>query len=108
MALFFAGNAREEEPEWTRDDNVPVLTRNATLGCRPWNIYGGGDHIIVVGEVIGMEVTKREPILSLGGLFHTIGRGVEDARRNHPVTAAGAGWFAGSGSFRPLHSPAPF
>lgn len=105
VARFFAGKAPAEEPEWTLDGNVPVLTRNAaTLECRPWNIYDGGDHIIVVGEVIGHNVTEREPLLSLGGAFHLIGRRVEDTG-NHPGTAVGPGWFAGSGSFKPLHNP---
>ena len=108
VALHFAGKAPGEEPEWTLAGNVPVLTRNAaTLECRPWNIYDGGDHIIVVGEVIGMEITKREPLLFFGGKFRQIGRLVEGAPWDHSGDAPESGWFAGSSSFKPLHGSTP-
>ncbi|MCB5293717.1 flavin reductase family protein [Arthrobacter sp. SO3] len=108
VALHFAGKVLDEEPEWTLDGNVPVLTRNAaTLECRPWNVYDGGDHIIVVGEVIGMEITKREPLLFFGGKFRQIGRLVEGAPWDHSGDAPESGWFAGSSSFKPLHGSTP-
>lgn len=105
VALFFAGKA-PGEPEWTLAGGVPVLTRNAaTLECRPWNIFDGGDHLIVVGEVTGHSVTGREPLLSLGGGFHHTGRPVEGTGGNHQGTSAGPGWSAGAGSFTPLRHP---
>jgi flavin reductase (DIM6/NTAB) family NADH-FMN oxidoreductase RutF len=105
VALHFAGKVLDEEPEWTLDGNVPVLLKNAaTLECRPWNIYDGGDHIIVVGEVISMEITKREPLLFFGGKFRHIGRFVEGAPWDHSGDAPESGWFAGAKSFKPLHT----
>lgn len=105
VALHFAGKPMQEAPEWTLDGNVPVLTKNAaTLECRPWNIYDGGDHIIVVGEVIAMEVTKREPLLFFGGKFREIGRFVEGAPWDHSGDAPESGWFAGAKSFKPLNT----
>jgi flavin reductase (DIM6/NTAB) family NADH-FMN oxidoreductase RutF len=105
VALHFAGKVTDEEPDWTLDGNVPVLTGNAaTLECRPWNIYDGGDHIIVVGEVIAMEITKREPLLFFGGKFRQIGRLVEGAPWDHSGDAPESGWFAGSSSFKSLHT----
>jgi flavin reductase (DIM6/NTAB) family NADH-FMN oxidoreductase RutF len=104
-ALHFAGKVMDEEPDWTLDGNVPVLTGNAaTLECRPWNIYDGGDHIIVVGEVIAMEFTRREPLLFFGGKFRQIGRLVEGEPWDHSGDAPESGWFAGSRSFNPLHT----
>ncbi len=86
VALHFAGKVMDEEPEWTVDGTVPVLTKNAaTLECRPWNIYDGGDHIIVVGEVIAMEITKRPPLLFFDGKFREIGRLVEGAPGTTPA-----------------------
>ncbi|WP_354148160.1 flavin reductase family protein [Arthrobacter sp. 754] len=110
VALHFAGRVMEEEPEWTLDGDVPILTRNAaTLECRPWNIYDGGDHIIVVGEVIALEVTGREPLLYIGGRFHEIGRladGTAGDRTAEVSEAPDDGWFAGARSFKPLsHEP---
>jgi len=105
VALHFAGKVLNEEPEWALDGNVPVLLKNAaTLECRPWNIYDGGDHIIVVGEVISMEITKREPLLFFGGKFHQIGRFVEGAPWDHSGDAPESGWFAGAKSFKPFYT----
>ena len=104
VALHFAGKVLDAEPEWTLDGNVPVLTGNAaTLKCRPWNIYDGGDHIIVVGEVIALDITKREPLVLFGGEFHNPGGRIEGARRDNSGDAPESNWFAGSSSFRPLH-----
>jgi flavin reductase (DIM6/NTAB) family NADH-FMN oxidoreductase RutF len=106
VAHHFAGRVMEEEPEWTLDGDVPILTRNAaTLECRPWNIYDGGDHIIVVGEVIALEVTGREPLLYFGGRFHEIGRLVDGTAGDRTAEVSEApddGWFAGARSFKPL------
>lgn len=105
VALHFAGKVMKGEPEWTLDGNVPVLTKNAaTLECRPWNIYDGGDHVIVVGEVIAMEVTKREPLVFFRGKFREIGHFVEGAPWDHSGDAPESGWFAGAKSFKPLIS----
>lgn len=102
VALHFAGKVLDTEPNWILDGNVPVLTGNAaTLECRPWNIYDGGDHIIVVGEVVAMDVTQREPLVFFGGEFHKMGRRVEGAR----CDARDSGWFAGSNSFTPPPAP---
>ena len=103
VALHFAGKAPGEEPEWTLAGNVPVLTRNAaTLECRPWNIYDGGDHIVVVGEVIAMDITKLEPLVFYGGEFHAMGHRVAGAQWDPSGDAPESGWFAGSSSFKPL------
>lgn len=103
VALHFAGKVTDEEPDWTLDGNIPVLTGNAaTLECRPWNIYDGGDHIIVVGEVIALEITQRDPLLFFGGKFGQIGRPVEGAPWDHSGDAPESGWFAGAKSFKPL------
>ncbi|QDY89801.1 flavin reductase family protein [Arthrobacter sp. UKPF54-2] len=101
-ARHFAGSVADTEPKWTLDGDVPELAGNAaTLVCRPWNIYDGGDHIIVVGEVIAMDITEREPLVSFGGAFHTMGRRVEGDR----CDANDSGWFAGSESFTPFPAP---
>ncbi|WP_029705062.1 flavin reductase family protein [Arthrobacter sp. TB 26] len=106
VALHFAGKVHDAEPEWTLDGSVPVLTGNAaTLECRPWNIYDGGDHIVVVGEVIAMDITKLEPLVFYGGEFHAMGHRVAGAQWDPSGDAPESGWFAGSSSFRPLHAP---
>ena len=106
VARHFAGEVLDEEPAWTLNGTVPVLAGNAaTLECRPWNIYDGGDHIIVVGEVIAMDITQREPLVFSGGEFRAMGRRVEGARRDPSGAGPGSGWSAGSSHFRPLSAP---
>ena len=105
-ARHFAGRVVDTDPGWTLDGNVPVLTGNAaTLECRPWNIYDGGDHIIVVGEIIAMDITEREPLVFVGGEFRTMGGRIEGAQWDHSGDDHESGWFAGSSSFKQLHPP---
>lgn len=108
VARHFAGAVLATEPEWTLAGNVPVLTGNAaTLACRPWNIYDGGDHIIVVGEVMAIDITQREPLVFFSGEFHAMGNRVNGARWDHSGAALESGWFAGSSSFEPLPTLTP-
>lgn len=95
VAKHFAGQPMDHEPEWILNGNVPVLVGNtATLECRAWNHYDGGDHIIVVGEVRALTLGDAEPLLFHGGTFHRIGE----------ILAGGDGesWFAGAKAFQPL------
>lgn len=95
VARHFAGVAQDIEPEWVLSGNVPVLAGNAaTLECRAWNNYDGGDHIIVVGEVRSLTVGDEEPLLFHKGGFHRIGERLEESQ--------GGDWFAGAQSFQPF------
>ena len=54
----------------------PIL--DGTLGwldCRIWKNYDGGDHTIVVGEVVDMELSRRNgvPLLFFTGGYRHIG-----------------------------------
>ena len=95
VARHFAGQPLDREPEWVLNGNVPMLIGNAaTLECRAWNHYDGGDHIIVVGEVRSLTLGDAEPLLFHEGMFHRIGErlaGAEDGS-----------WFAGAKSFQPF------
>lgn len=73
--LHFAGRPMKRGPEWEPSvTGVPVLAGNtATLECRPWNVYDGGDHLIVVGEVAALKVNRIPPLLFFGGSFHHLG-----------------------------------
>lgn len=105
VAMHFAGRPMAEEPEWALDGPVPILTKNAaTLECRPWNIYDGGDHIIVIGEVIKMQTTTRPPLLFFGGKFREIGRHLDGSPWDHCGDGPASGWFSGADSFKPFSS----
>lgn len=95
VAKHFAGEATDSEPEWVLNKNVPVLVGNAaTLECRAWNNYDGGDHVIVVGEVRSLTVGDAEPLLFHEGAFYRIGDQFEGGQ--------GSAWFSGAKSFQPL------
>jgi flavin reductase (DIM6/NTAB) family NADH-FMN oxidoreductase RutF len=54
----------------------PIL--DGTLGwldCRPWQRYDGGDHTIVVGEVVDFELSQPEgePLLFFSGGYRELG-----------------------------------
>lgn len=75
LAWHFAGKPRDVgEIGWIRDGAAPALPGNAaTLQLRPWRTYDGGDHLIVLGEVTGIEHSDEEPLLFFRGKFREIG-----------------------------------
>jgi flavin reductase (DIM6/NTAB) family NADH-FMN oxidoreductase RutF len=55
---------------------APLL--EGTIGwfdCRPWARYEGGDHTIVVGEVVGFNLAQPDgdPLLFFGGGYRELG-----------------------------------
>lgn len=45
----------------------------AILECRPYAQYDGGDHVIVVGEVVHMQVdAARHPLVFFRGRYHKL------------------------------------
>ena len=70
--------------EWNLD--TPVLL--GTMGwfvCRRWAAYEGGDHTILVGEVLKIQRTDDKPLVCSRGEFHTLGGRVDVI---HPDTSA--------------------
>lgn len=52
------------------ETRVPVLTDCAAhLVCRSWNQYDGGDHLILVGEVVDLGLNDRRPLVFGLGQF---------------------------------------
>jgi flavin reductase (DIM6/NTAB) family NADH-FMN oxidoreductase RutF len=47
----------------------------STIECRTWATYDGGDHAIVVGEVLAAEVRRPagQPLLHFHGRYHALG-----------------------------------
>jgi flavin reductase (DIM6/NTAB) family NADH-FMN oxidoreductase RutF len=74
LAFHFAGRPHGEEVVWLEDRLAPALANcSATITCKPWRTYDGGDHIIVLGEVVDIETSGREPLLFHRGRFHAVG-----------------------------------
>jgi flavin reductase (DIM6/NTAB) family NADH-FMN oxidoreductase RutF len=49
----------------------------SAMECTTWATYPGGDHTIVVGQVVSTEAPpdSGEPLLYFGGLYHGLGAG---------------------------------
>jgi flavin reductase (DIM6/NTAB) family NADH-FMN oxidoreductase RutF len=75
VALHFAGKPMDGGPEWQQSDNPELAPRLAgalaTISCKPWCSYDGGDHVLYLGEVAGFSSTRGDPLVFyLGGFRH--------------------------------------
>lgn len=59
VAFQFAGlNSTPMEVEWDMSSSAPRLAyAHAHFTCRPWRTYDGGDHVLVLGEVLDYRST---------------------------------------------------
>ncbi|WP_290050872.1 flavin reductase family protein [Amycolatopsis solani] len=105
-AWHFAGRPQDRAPEWAEGVVAPVLTGTAaTLSCRPWRLYDGGDHLIVIGEVEHLETSDADPLLFFAGGFRELGpRG--HAHWSASVDCPDLGWFGSAAEFAPLTAAA--
>lgn len=103
VALHFAGKPLRTEPEWILDSGIPVLCGTvATLECDPWNVYDGGDHLIVVGEVKRLRTNDARPLLFSGGKFHELGPRMGGNPWQGCGDAPELGWFTATTDFGSL------
>jgi len=55
---------------FTAETGAPIIRGNiGWLDCKLWKLHDGGDHLIVVGEVVAGEAGKGEPLLFAGGRY---------------------------------------
>jgi flavin reductase (DIM6/NTAB) family NADH-FMN oxidoreductase RutF len=101
VCLNFAGKPMKSAPQWRSEDGIPVLCGTAaTIECKPWRIYDGGDHVIVIGEVIAMEVNDVDPLLFVSGKFREVGNFSGGSPWDASGDSLSTGWFEGSKSFK--------
>lgn len=101
-AWHFAGRPQDPPPEWAEAPLAPVLAGNAaTLTCRPWRTYDGGDHLIVLGEIDDIEVRDADPLLFYAGGFREL-RPHEKAHWAVSSDCPEIGWFDAATDFSPL------
>ena len=102
-AWHFAGRSVDPEPEWAEGPCAPVLVGNAaTISCRPWRTYDGGDHLIVLGEVSDLQGTSADPLLFFGGRFRQLGSLPTGVQWGGSLDSPESGWFDAS-TFPVLH-----
>jgi flavin reductase (DIM6/NTAB) family NADH-FMN oxidoreductase RutF len=103
VAWHFSGRPQQPEPRWAEGPTAPVLVGAATtISCRPWRSYDGGDHLIVVGEVVDLEVTDAEPLLFFGGRFRELAPPVTGVHWAGSLDSPELGWFDATTTFLPL------
>ncbi|MER6500596.1 flavin reductase family protein [Streptomyces sp. NPDC001455] len=104
-AWHFAGRPVEPEPQWSDGPLGPVLTgAAATISCRPWRTYDGGDHLIVIGEVVEADITDLEPLLFHAGTFRHLGRQDAGVHWGACLDSPESGWFTGAPAFTAMHA----
>lgn len=87
-------------PKWRNEDGIPVLEGNAaTIECKPWRLYDGGDHVIVIGEVTDIEVSDKNPLLFHSGKFRELGPYSGGSPWNLSADSLDCGWFEGTTYF---------
>ncbi|MGZ8745349.1 MAG: flavin reductase family protein [Nocardioides sp.] len=102
-AWHFAGRPQEPEPRWAEGPTAPVLVGNAaTISCRPWRTYEGGDHLLVIGEVVDLHVTDAEPLLFFGGRFRELAAPATGVHWDGSLDSPELGWFDATTTFMPL------
>lgn len=108
-AMHFAGKPQTPGPVWTSRWLVPALSGNAaTLICSPWASYDGGDHVIIVGEIVDAQVdTSVEPLLFYRSTFHQLGDPSGSTAYCGSLDDPHSRWFDASARFTPSCVPVP-
>jgi flavin reductase (DIM6/NTAB) family NADH-FMN oxidoreductase RutF len=83
VALQFAGRPQAGlQVPWSPAAEVPRLRGTvAWLQCEPWATYGGGDHLLFVGQVVRHDSRRGDPLLFHRGQFRMAGVAVYDLPR---------------------------
>lgn len=103
-AWHFAGLPQAPEPRWTEGPTAPVLVGNAaTISCRPWRTYDGGDHVLVLGEVADLDVTDADPLLFFAGRFRALAPPATGVHWGGSLDSPELGWFTSTSAFPALH-----
>jgi flavin reductase (DIM6/NTAB) family NADH-FMN oxidoreductase RutF len=101
IAAHFAGQSAAS-PHWMDGVAAPVLVGNAaTISCRPWRTYDGGDHLLVLGEVTHLEIGDAEPLLFFGGRFREIRPRQAGEHWAASVDCPDLGWYGTAAEFAP-------
>ena len=81
LSTYFAGAWKSNEPPaftFTRSEGGPRLEGTvAVLGCTVHGVYEGGDHWIVIGQVVSLHRSElpRSPLVFFGGRYSTLASG---------------------------------
>ena len=50
------------------EEGYPLISNSlATIICKAWSIYPGGDHDIFIGQIIKFKASNKEPLIFWNG-----------------------------------------
>lgn len=105
VALHFAGRPCLDEPSWDEGPVAPVIAGcAATLSCEPWATYDGGDHWIVIGQIVDAVVRDLPPLVFYRSTFRELGVTTGSATWSGSFDDPMAGWFDATTPFVPMHA----
>jgi flavin reductase (DIM6/NTAB) family NADH-FMN oxidoreductase RutF len=105
VAWHFAGRPTVPAPEVVDGPTAPVLGRTAaTISCRPWAAYDGGDHVIFVGEIVDVELNDSPPLLFHRSAFKGVGARLGASAWTACSDDPNTGWFDADTQFTPLYA----
>ena len=60
--------------DWSERDGIPAIEGSlAWVACELRDVIAGGDHVIVTGEVTGLETSEGDPLVFHGGAYRPLG-----------------------------------
>lgn len=71
VAMHFAGRPKEVPPfNWVEGEHAPRLEESlASIECKAWEEYDGGDHVLFVGEVEKFTYQDGDALTYYAGKF---------------------------------------
>jgi flavin reductase (DIM6/NTAB) family NADH-FMN oxidoreductase RutF len=62
------------EVEWEQRDGIPAFADSLVwIACRLDEVLAGGDHMILLGQVLGLRVGDGDPLLFYAGAYRPLG-----------------------------------
>lgn len=98
LALHFAGKPNDNlSVPWHDAEGAPprLCGTAAWMQCRPWQSYDGGDHVLVVGEVVHHDRRPLEPLTFHRGEFRRPGLKLLDMPRTRAFDGSRAAEWIG-------------
>ena len=106
-AWHFAGRPTNPAPVVVDGPQAPVLTGAvATISCRSWTSYDGGDHLLFLGEITDVAVRDADPLLFHRSAFSRVGARLGASAWTHCSDDPTTGWFDATTTFTPVPAPA--
>ncbi|MBT2730191.1 flavin reductase [Bacillus sp. ISL-75] len=74
LSMIFAGQIKEKrEVSFDQLESLPVLSGAiAQVACEVVNVHVEGDHTLLIGKVIDIQLNEKEPLMFFNGKYRTL------------------------------------